>query len=261
MTDKTADEFQKLVDVVAELRSEHGCPWDRKQNHESLRRFAIEETYEVIEAIDHGSDSKLKEELGDFILQALLHAQIAKERGAFDIADVCAVIREKLLRRHPHVFGEVEVSTVDDVVHNWEAIKSAEPGYEDRKSVLDGIPKSLPALIRAAEMSKRASKVGFDWPDISQILEKLNEETTELSEAIESGDTSHVKREVGDLLFVIVNIARFLDIDPEESLREMLERFSTRFRCIEDRAKSTGRKVSDMTLEEMDAVWDEAKNG
>lgn len=259
MTADAGAEFQKLVDVVAELRGEQGCPWDRKQTHESLKGYAIEETYEVVDAIDQGSMPKLKEELGDFMLQALLHAEIARENGHFDMADVCRTIREKLIRRHPHVFGEVEVSGVDDVLHNWEEIKSAEPGYEDRESVLDGVPNSLPALIRATEISKRASKIGFEWPDISGVLDKLREESDELSAAIEGGDKDETRHEIGDLLFVIVNIARFLDIDPEESLREMLKRFSGRFRLIEERAKSSGRKVSDMTLEEMDAVWDEAK--
>jgi tetrapyrrole methylase family protein / MazG family protein len=259
MTDKIKDEFAKLVDVVAELRSEHGCPWDRKQTHTSLRPYAVEETYELVDAIDQGVDSKLKEELGDVLLQVLLHSQLAVEREAFDIDDVCRTIREKLIRRHPHVFGEVKVSGVDDVLHNWEAIKAEEPGYEDRKSVLDGVPKSLPALIRAMEISKRASKVGFDWEKVGDILDKLREESDELTEAIEGGGVEEIQREVGDLLFVVVNIARYLEIDAEDSLREMLERFSSRFRRIEEHAKSTGRSVSDMTLKEMDAVWDEAK--
>ncbi|MDO8587601.1 MAG: nucleoside triphosphate pyrophosphohydrolase [Armatimonadota bacterium] len=259
MIDEAANEFAKLVDVVAELRGENGCPWDKKQTHDSLRPYLVEETYEVLDAIDHGSDGKLKEELGDVLLQALLHAELARERGAFDIGDVCRVIREKLIRRHPHVFGEVKVSGVEDVLHNWEVIKAGEPGYEDRKSALDGVPKSLPALIRATEISKRASKVGFDWPKVTDILDKLREESEELSEAIASGRTEDVSREIGDTLFVIVNVARYLGIDAEDSLREMLDRFSSRFGQIEERARSTGRQVSDMTLEEMDAVWDEAK--
>jgi len=261
MTDNAANEFRKLVDVVAKLRGDDGCPWDKQQTHESLRKFVIEETYEVVEAVDRGEDSKLKEELGDLLLQTLLHARIAEERGAFDAADVCRAIREKLLRRHPHVFGDVKVAGVDEVLHNWEEIKAGEPGYEDRQSVLDGVPKSLPALVRASEMSKRAAKVGFEWPDISGVLDKLREETGELLEAIEAARPDEIKREIGDLLFVIVNIARFVGVDPEESLREMLKRFSSRFRQIEERAKSTGRGVSEMTLAEMDAIWDEAKNG
>lgn len=259
MTDKMRDEFAQLVDVVAELRSEHGCPWDRKQTHTSLRPYAVEETYELVDAIDLGVDSKLKEELGDVLLQVLLHSQLAAERQAFDIDDVCRTIREKLIRRHPHVFAEVKVSGVDDVLHNWEAIKAEEPGYEDRKSVLDGVPKSLPALIRATEISKRASKVGFDWEKVGDILDKLREESGELAEAIEGGKAEDIQQEIGDLLFVVVNIARYLEMDAEDALREMLERFSSRFRRIEEHARSTGRKVSDMTLAEMDAVWDEAK--
>lgn len=259
MSEKQREEFQKLVDVVAELRSERGCPWDRKQTHKSLRPYLIEETYEVIDAIDQANDAKLREELGDLLLQILLHAQLGSETGAFEISDVCRIIREKLLRRHPHVFGDVEVSGVDDVLHNWEAIKACESGYEDRESALDGVPKSLPALIRATEISKRASKVGFDWKKVEDILDKLHEESEELSEAIKQGQTDEIRREIGDTLFVVVNIARYLGIDPEESLREMLGRFDYRFRRIEEHAKSTGRAISEMTLEEMDAVWDEAK--
>ena len=183
MDDRARDEFGKLVEAVARLRGPGGCPWDREQTHESLKRYAIEETYEVIDAIDGGEPAKLEDELGDFILQALLHAEIARESGQFDIADVCRTIREKLVRRHPHVFGDVEISGVDDVLHNWEQIKSEE--YEHRKSVLDGVPASLPALMRAAKISKKAAGTGFDWPDVGSIIAKLKEETAELEEAIE----------------------------------------------------------------------------
>ena len=259
MDDRITDEFAALVETVARLRGPGGCPWDREQTHDSLRKFAIEETYEVVEAIEGGDPSKLEDELGDLLLQVLLHAEIARESSDFDIADVCARIREKLWRRHPHVFADTRVSGVDDVLHNWEQIKRAEPGHEERKSVLDGVPKALPALMRAAKLSKKAARTGFDWPDVSAIVEKLREETGELEEALANGDQAGVASEIGDVLFTVVNIARYQGIDPEEALREMLVRFTTRFGRIEQEAAAQGRAISDMTLEEMDAVWDQAK--
>lgn len=258
--DRAREEFAALVDTVAKLRAPGGCPWDREQTHASLKRFAIEETYEVLDAIDSGEPAKLEDELGDLLLQVLLHAQISSETNGFDIADVCARIREKLQRRHPHVFADTQVSGVDDVLHNWEEIKRAEPGHEERKSVLDGVPKSLPALMRAAKLSKKAARTGFDWPDTGAIVEKLREETSELEEAVVKGDKAEVSHEIGDLLFTIVNIARFQSIDPEEALTEMLGRFVMRFNRIEADAAEKGRDISDMTLEEMDAIWNQAKD-
>lgn len=259
MNDRIKEEFERLVETVAKLRAPDGCPWDREQTHDSLKRYAIEETYEVVEAIESGDPSQLEDELGDLMLQVLLHAQISSESEGFDIADVCVRLREKLQRRHPHVFGTTQVSGVDDVLTNWEQIKRGEPGYEHRKSVLDGVPNSLPALMRAAKLSKKAAKTGFDWPDVSAIVEKLREETGELDEAVKTGDRDEIKSEIGDLLFTVVNIARFEGIDPEEALREMLERFNFRFRKIEEKAEQSGRNIGDMTLAEMDAVWNEAK--
>ncbi len=257
--DRITSEFDALVKVVAELRGPMGCPWDRQQDHRTLRKYLIEETYEVVEAIDHGSPDKLKEELGDVLLQVLLHAQIASEEGRFNIADVCEHIRTKLIRRHPHVFGGVEVSSVDEVLSNWEDIKSREPGKEDANSAISGVPNSLPALMRAAEVSKKAARVGFEWLNLEGVLAKLKEEVAETEEAIASGEQSRIKHEIGDLLFAVVNIARWLRIDPEEALREMLERFRVRFEAIENQARSEGRSISDMTIEEMDAVWNAAK--
>jgi len=258
-TGKIKDEFAALVETVARLRAPDGCPWDREQTHVSLKRYAVEETYEVLEAIDSGDPSKIEDELGDLLLQVLLHAEIASESNSFDIADVCARIREKLQRRHPHVFADTQVSGVDDVLHNWEQIKRGERGNEDRTSVLDGVPKSLPALMRAAKLSKKAARTGFDWPEVSAIFDKLREETAELEEAIAKGDHDGTRMEIGDLLFTIVNIARFQNIDPEEALREMLGRFASRFGRIEQEAAEKGTNISDMTLAEMDAIWDEAK--
>lgn len=260
MSDRIEEEFRKLVDVVAALRAPTGCPWDREQDHKTLKKYLIEESYEVIDAIGHESPSKLEEELGDLLLQVLLHAQIASEQGEYDIAGVCKRIRKKLIRRHPHVFGEVEVAGVDDVLHNWEEIKSKEPGREEITSAIGGVPKSLPALMRATEISKRAARTGFEWPNIEGVLDKLREETVELEQAIASGDKEKVKSEIGDALFTIVNIARWAKVDAEESLSEMLERFRTRFTAIEDYAKSIGEPISSLTIEEMDEIWDKAKN-
>lgn len=253
------DEFEVLVETVARLRAPGGCPWDREQTHVSLKKYAIEETYEVLEAIDSGDPVQIEDELGDMLLQVLLHAEIAREQDQFDIADVCATIRKKLQRRHPHVFADVHVNGVDDVLSNWDQIKGSEPGYEDRKSVLDGVPESLPALMRAAKLSRKAARTGFDWPDVAAVFDKLREESIELEQAIESADKDRIRCEIGDMLFTIVNIARHEDIDPEEALREMLGRFSFRFGRIEQHAEKSGKNISEMTLAEMDEVWEAAK--
>lgn len=259
MNDRIPEEFKKLAETVAALRGPDGCPWDREQDHKSLRKYLIEETYEVIDAIDHGSPDKLEDELGDLLLQVLLHSQIASETGQFDIADVCERIRKKLLRRHPHVFGDVEVAGVDDVLHNWEEIKSREPGREAITSAIGGVPSSLPALMRATEISKRAARTGFEWPDIHGVFDKLHEETEELKQAVTSGEREKIKSEIGDLLFTVVNIARWTKVDAEESLREMLDRFQSRFSVIEERARESGKSIGDLTIDEMDAIWNEAK--
>ena len=261
MSDNVMKEFEELVQTVAILRGPDGCPWDKEQTHDSLKKYAIEETYEVIEAIESGDPKKIEDELGDLLLQVLLHAQIASEADQFDIGDICRVLREKLQRRHPHVFADTEISGVDDVLYNWEQIKKGEPGYDQRKSVLEGVPKSLPALMRASEISKKAAKTGFEWPDVHAVLDKLKEETREVEEAINKGVTKEIEGEIGDLLFTTVNIARHTGIDPEEALRRMLERFTRRFRHIEESAQLSGRSIQDLTLEEMDQVWEEAKNG
>ncbi len=254
-------QFAALVETVRKLRSPEGCPWDREQTHDSLKTYVLEETYEVLEAIDSGVPHKLADELGDLLLQILLHAQIAEENQQFDIADVCRLITEKLRRRHPHVFSDTQVSGIDEIWANWERIKSEEPANEGRESALDGVPSNLPALMRAAKLTKKAARVGFDWPHIHGIMEKLREETLELEEAIEHGDQAAVKEELGDLIFTAVNIARFQGIDPEEALRETSAKFTARFGAIERYAEESGKKLQDMTLEEMDAAWNAAKAG
>ncbi|MFQ3550066.1 MAG: nucleoside triphosphate pyrophosphohydrolase [Armatimonadota bacterium] len=261
MNEKIKDEFSALVDTVRILRGPNGCPWDKEQTHDSLKKFAIEETYEVVDAIESGDPKLIEDELGDLMLQILLHAQIAEECGDFNIADVCKRLREKLQRRHPHVFSGIEVSGIDEIWKNWEAIKKSEPGYDERKSALDGVPNHLPALMKAAKISKKAAKTGFDWPNISSVMDKLREEMAELEEAIDSNDREHISNEIGDMLFTLVNIARFMDIDPEQSLRDMLERFRSRFQSIEKHAIENGKMINEMTIEEMDMVWDKCKQG
>jgi len=258
--DRIRDEFAALVETVARLRAPGGCPWDRKQTHDSLKRYAVEETYEVLDAIESGEPLRLEDELGDLLLQVLLHAQISSETNGFDIADICARIREKLHRRHPHVFGDTEVAGVDDVLVNWEQIKRAEAGNKTRESALDGVPKSLPALMRAAELSKKAARTGFDWPEVGAVFAKLREEIGEVEEAVAKGERGEIEAEIGDVLFVVVNVARFAGVDCEEALRGMLDRFTRRFRRIEEEAAGKGRNIQDMTLDEMDAVWERAKS-
>jgi len=256
--------FTDLVGIMARLRAPDGCPWDREQSHETLRKYFIEETYEVIEAIDAGDPDLLCEELGDALLQVVFHAQLATEEGTFTIDDVTARIVQKLIRRHPHVFGTVEVSGSEEVLRNWEQIKRAEKGdpeAEANRSVLDGVPRGLPALMQAMEISKRVVKVGFEWPDLAGVLAKVEEEVAELEAALAapSPDRAEIFSELGDLLFTIVQIARWQKIDPEEALRTMLARFSARFRYIERRSREQGRPLSEMTIQEMDALWEEAK--
>jgi len=252
-------DFAALAEVMARLRGPDGCPWDREQTPVSLRKYVIEEAYEVMEAIDAQSPAKLSEELGDLLLQVVFHAQLASETGAFTLSQVTQSITEKLIRRHPHVFGTVTVSGSDEVLTNWEQIKRSEPGYEDRHSILDGIPPALPALMRALEVSKRVVKVGFDWPSTSEVLDKVEEEIAELRAEIAAGQTARAGDELGDLLFTLVNVARRLKIDPEDALRRMTLRFAARFRFIERFAAETNRAVSDLTLAEMEAVWQQAK--
>ena len=258
-SDRAGLEFAELVRVIEKLRGPDGCPWDRKQTHETLAKYLIEEAYEAVEAIEHGSTAKLREELGDVMIQILLHSEMARVQGDFDIGDVCYILREKLIRRHPHVFGQVEVAGVDEVLHNWEEIKAGELGYEDRVSILDGVPRSLPALMQATEVTKKAAKVGFDWAAAADVLVKLQEEVDELKAEVQAGDSARAAEEIGDLLFTIVNLTRHLDVDAEEALRGTTTRFGERFREMERRAKDTGRRLEDMSLEEMDSIWESAK--
>ena len=254
-----SSEFDRFVEIVAALRGPNGCPWDKKQTHESLKPYFVEETYEALHAIDEGDDEELAGELGDVLLQIGLHAQIGSEDGTFSIEDVCRKISDKLVRRHPHVFSGVEVSGVEDVLTNWQEIKKAERGGQAQESVLDGVVPSLPSLMLAMEVSKKAARAGFEWPGMADVFVKLQEETSELEEAIHGGAPEEIESEIGDLLFTIVNISRWADVDPEQALRSMVRRFSARFRAMEDRAKAAGVALEDQTAEDWDEAWNLAK--
>lgn len=256
-------EIKRLTEIMTRLRGEDGCPWDKQQTHLSLKPYLIEEAYEVLEAIDTGSPERLREELGDLLLQIVFHAQIAKEEGHFDLEGVAQAINEKLIRRHPHVFGARKVEGVEEVLVNWERLKEDEYG-EERSSALAGVPIGLPALMRAQKLQAKAAKVGFDWPDLSGALAKLEEEIREFRAVLAEGGREGTARErlvdeFGDVLFALVNVARFLAIDAEEALRETTEKFCRRFRHIEDSAKAQGRRLTEMELAEMDELWEEAK--
>jgi tetrapyrrole methylase family protein/MazG family protein len=251
--DEKIRRLAELLAVVEKLRSPDGCPWDREQTHASLRATLLEEAYEVLEAIDEKSMPKLKEELGDVLLQVLMQATIAAEAGDFDLGDVAQTVREKLVRRHPHVFGDVAVSGAEEVVRNWEAIKTKE---YSRQSALDGVQRSLPALQWAWSLQRRAAGVGFDWPSVDGVLEKVVEELDELRAAATPEER---ESEFGDLLFTLVNVARRMGMNPEDALRAATGRFEARFRIMEMGARSEGRSLAGMSLEELDQRWQAAK--
>jgi tetrapyrrole methylase family protein/MazG family protein len=246
----------ELVAVVDRLLGPGGCPWDRAQTHESLKRYLLEEAYEVLDAIDSGSEDKLKEELGDLLLQPVLHAGMKKAAGSFDIDGVAREICTKLVRRHPHVFGDVSVEDADEVLRNWDRIKSEEKGHEKPASRLAGVPNGMASLLRAFEVSKRAVRAGFEWADIDAVFDKLREEELELREAIKSGQPDKIEAELGDLLFTAVNIARWAGVEPEEALRKMLNRFTARFQHMEALAT---KPLEELNLEEWDDLWVKAK--
>jgi len=252
-------EFERLTQIMARLRQQGGCPWDQQQDHRSLRPYLLEEAYEVIEALDSGDVKALRSELGDLLLQIVFHAQIAAEHGQFDIEDVARSINEKLVHRHPHVFGDVQVAGASEVVVNWEKLKSEEQENSQRVSALDGIPAGLPALHRATKVQKKAASVGFDWDDASGPMAKIGEELAELQEELESENSEATERELGDLLFAICNLARFLRIDSESALREAVSRFETRFEAMEQAACEQGKCLAEMNLDELEELWQQAK--
>lgn len=248
--------FEGLKEVVAALRGPEGCPWDKEQTHQSLKPYLIEEAYEVLDALDHGDMQTLKEELGDLLLQVLMHSLLAQEAGHFTIDDVVEALLQKLIARHPHVFGDVEAHDADTVLRNWDKIKRAEKGHV---SIVEGVPRAMPALLRALEVSKRVARVGFEWKSVFDVLEKLHEEEQELCQALQQNHPQRIDSEIGDLLFTVVNIARHTKINPEESLRQMVDRFIERFRWMEAQAHAQQRSLESLSPEEWEALWQQAK--
>lgn len=252
--------FTDLLNIMDTLRGENGCPWDRKQNHESLKKYLIEESYEVLEAIEDKDDSELTEELGDVLFQVVFHSQIGKEEGFFDINSVINTVCKKMIERHPHVFGNVEVKDSEEVLTNWEEIKKNQQGLTTYTQQLKHIPKILPALMRAYKVQEKASKVGFDFNSVEDTLDKVMEEYHELRDVYNSKERAKIVEEMGDLIFASVNVARFLDIDPEFALNYTIEKFIKRFAYIENKAKSMQMSMQEMTSEEMNEFWIEAKS-
>ena len=251
--------FDQLVNIMRKLRAPGGCPWDAEQTHESLTRYLLEETYEVIEAIDEKSPQHLKEELGDLLLQPVFHAAIAEESGEFTIDDIISTLCDKLIRRHPHVFGTVEIKDSSQQIESWEKIKRLEKG-DERPSALSGIPEHLPALLKAHKISEKASRVGFDWEHADQVFAKVMEELHEFEEAWAGGNPTRMEDELGDLLFAITNLGRFLNLNPEEALRKTITRFQKRFSYVESELLSQGVVIQNATLDEMNELWEMAKS-
>ncbi|EGT3599284.1 bifunctional methyltransferase/pyrophosphohydrolase YabN [Clostridium perfringens] len=252
-------DFQDLLDIIETLRNPGGCPWDREQTHESLKSALLEECYEVIDAIENEDEDALIEELGDVLLQVVFHASIGKEDGYFDIMDVIGGISNKMINRHPHVFGNEEANTSEQVLVNWDEIKKEEKGIKTLTEEMQNIAKSLPATTRAYKVQKKAKKVGFDWDDVNCAMDKVKEELNEIKEVYNCEDKSIIEGEVGDLLFACINVARFLEIDGELALDKTIKKFINRFSYIENEAIKNNKNLKDMTLEEMDKLWEEAK--
>lgn len=265
--------FEKLVTVQARLRGPGGCPWDREQTHRTLRTYLIEEAYEVLEALESGNDAKFAEEMGDLLLQVVFHSQIAREEGRFSVADVIRTIHDKLIRRHPHVFGEVRAKNSAEVLRNWEQIKAderrlnqkhksrADKAASDEPSLLDGVSRALPATLEGFQLTRKAARIGFDWDDASGVIAKMLEETQELKTAMKTKNQPKIEEELGDLLFAAVNLSRFLHADPEIALKKANAKFSRRFRAMEARARETAREFKDLPREEMEALWNATKKG
>ena len=260
--------FEDLVAVQARLRAPGGCPWDREQTHSTLRTYLIEEAYEVLDAIENGNSQDLAEELGDLLLQVLFHADLARETGAFDISHVITGIHDKMVRRHPHVFGDVKAETAGEVLKNWAQLKAKEKLAASPKgvssqnpapSILDGVPRNIPALLEAYQMTRRAAQVGFDWEQVEGIIEKLEEETSELRAALADSNRRATEEEVGDILFSAVNLARFLELDPEVTLKRSNLKFKERFQEMEREASGSGQRLSQLSKEELEQLWDAAK--
>lgn len=262
--------FEKLVALQHRLRAPNGCPWDREQTHATLRTYLLEEAYEVLDALESGDDAKFAEEMGDLLLQIVFHSQIATEEGRFTVADVIREVHEKMVRRHPHVFGAKRAKDAAEVLRNWEHIKAEERRAQNQSptqkvkepaSVLDGVPRTLPALLEGLQLTRKAARIGFDWDGTAGIFDKLREETSEIQRALEAKDRPKIEEELGDLLFAGMNLARFLHVDPEIALKKANAKFLRRFREMERLASGTGRSFQDVPRAEMEALWDSAKRG
>lgn len=249
--------LERLKTIVALLRSPEGCPWDREQTHQTLRAGLLEEACETVDAIDQGDDNNLREELGDLLLQVVFHADLARDRGAFTLEDAVMDVCEKLIRRHPHVFAQADAPDAKAVLRQWEQIKRDEKGAS--ASILEGIPRALPALIRAQNVQKKVARVGFDWPEDTDVIDKFREELAELSIEVSSGEHKRLEHEVGDLLFTAVNLSRRLGIESELALENATQRFIQRFQHMEKTLAPSGRKLEDCNLDELDKLWEEAK--
>lgn len=250
-------ELDELLTIMDTLRGGKGCPWDKEQTRESLKPYIIEEAYELIEAIEENDPENIKEELGDLLFQIVFQCRIAKERKEFDMTDVIGKIGEKMIGRHPHVFGDADFKSKEEVVVHWEEQKKREG--KNRESILEGVPAAMPSLLRARRLQKRAAQAGFDWEKIGDVLKKVDEEMDELKDALKSGKQEAIEDELGDMFFMLVNLARFMNVNPEDAHRKTISKFIRRFRYIEMSAAEQGKKLIDMTLPEMDRLWDEAK--
>ncbi|MGN1329262.1 MAG: nucleoside triphosphate pyrophosphohydrolase [Eubacterium sp.] len=252
-------DINDLISLIALLRAPGGCPWDREQTHRSIKKNFIEETYEVIEAINKNSTDGLREELGDVLLQVMLHTQMESEAGNFDFNDVCDELCKKLVVRHPHVFGDVKASNTDEALSSWDAVKQSIKGVKKQSEAMDSIPIELPALMRAQKVQSKASKVGFDWENQNGAFEKLSEEIDELKNAVILNDHDEIEEELGDVLFSCVNISRFLNVDSEEALKASTDKFVSRFKVVEDLAREKGISMNDSPIEVLDELWNRAK--
>lgn len=251
--------LERLIDIMRILRSKDGCPWDREQTHQSLKKYLIEETYEYLEVVDLEDKERMCEELGDVLLQVVFHAQIAKENKDFSIEDVINGVCEKMIRRHPHVFGDVTADTSSEVLKNWEEIKKKEKGNTNQTSVLKDVPTNLPALMRSYKVQQKAAQVGFDWDNTNDVFAKIREEIDELEAEYKKADKAGIEEELGDVLFSIVNLSRFLKVHPELSLSQSTNKFIRRFEIVEKKASEIGKNINDMTLSELDVLWNQAK--
>ena len=258
MSDAT-ESFRKLIKIVDTLMGENGCPWDNVQTRESLKPYLVEETYEVLEALDTNDPDQIKDELGDLLYQILFHSKISSKNNEFDIKDVLNNLKEKMVRRHPHVFKEGQINTPDQVIERWEEIKKEEKTHSNHPSILDSVPKQLPSLLKAQKLQKKAAKEGFDWDEISDVFDKLDEEIAEFKSAVLEGKDTNIQSELGDILFVLVNIAKFKKIDAEEALRSTNNKFIKRFQHIEKEVAKQGKTLKETSLEDMERHWQNAK--